>query len=206
MFKHLLPLLALILLTGCSVFGYETVEHASYTVLEKDGRYEIRQYAPQLIAKTTVKGDYKDTTYTAFRRIADFIFGANKSQAEVAMTAPVFQEQSGQKIAMTAPVVQKTNEDSWTMWFVMPKEYSLETLPTPDNSDVVIEAIPAKKMAVYQYSGFLNAGNIAASTEKLEAWVNNKNLTPVSSYRSAGYNRPWTLPFLRRNEVMVEIP
>jgi len=110
------------------------IEEAAYKVLKTGGKFEIREYAPQILAETVVDGDLEEAGNKAFRRLFRYISGANRSRAKVAMTAPVSQEKSGEKIPMTAPVGQQAVQDKWAVSFTMPASYTLETLPAPDEA------------------------------------------------------------------------
>jgi hypothetical protein len=124
------------------------------------------------------------------------------------MTAPVAVEEQppkSAKIAMTAPVNIESNAGQWTVSFVMPSEYSMETLPKPLNSKVQLRQIPAARKAVITFSGFYNSQKVAAKTIELEEWMKAKNLQANGSPQFSRYNPPWTLPFMRRNEVMIDV-
>ncbi|MDX1697161.1 MAG: heme-binding protein, partial [Thiohalobacterales bacterium] len=128
------------------------VEQPKYEVIESQGAIEIRDYAPMIVAEVSVPGDREKAIGDGFRLIADYIFGNNASAQEVAMTAPVIQ-QPGEKIAMTAPVTRQGEEDVWVVRFVMPSEYSLQTLPRPNNAQVIIKAVAGSRFAVIRFSG-----------------------------------------------------
>ena len=121
------------------------------------------------------------------------------------MTAPVIQQDS-EKIAMTAPVTQQGDGNRWRVRFIMPSSYTMGTLPKPHNAAIELKEIAAKRYAVILFSGMAGEDSLKRRTKELNEWVKTKNLTPVSEPVYAFYNPPWTLPFLRRNEVMVEIP
>jgi effector-binding domain-containing protein len=197
--------LTLFFLSGCSVFGIRTAEEARYTVLVQDGEIQIRQYERLIAAQTEVEGDYDQTTSKAFKRLAGYIFGNNKKKQEISMTSPVLQERENEKLSMTAPVLQEKSGEKWTMAFVMPSKYTLETLPEPADPEVNLIRIPGKKVAAMRYSGFLTERRISEKAQELTAWLEEKGLKALSSPRSAGYDPPWTIPFLRRNEVHIDI-
>ncbi len=180
------------------------VEQPKYKVLESQGAIEIREYAPMIVAEVEVMGERMQALNQGFRLIADYIFGNNLSSKKVPMTAPVTQE-AGEKIAMTAPVTQDGGGNSWKVRFVMPGDYSLETLPKPNNQAVHLLAIPAKRVVVIRFSGFNTERNISTQREKLLQYIADHGLAVVGRPTAAFYNPPWTLPFLRRNEIMVEL-
>jgi effector-binding domain-containing protein len=180
------------------------VEQPKYTVLESQGEIEIRQYAPMIVAEVEVRGERMKALNQGFRLIADYIFGNNLSSKKVAMTAPVTQE-PGETINMTSPVTQLGAGDSWKVRFVMPGDYTLETLPKPKNREVRLIPIPAKKVVAIRFSGYNTGGNINAHRQTLLTYIGDHHLSVVGQSTTAFYNPPWTLPFLRRNEVMFEL-
>jgi hypothetical protein len=180
------------------------VEQAKYDVIETHGAIELRDYAPMIVAEVSVPGDRGKAIGDGFRLIADYIFGNNISSQKVSMTAPVIQQPS-EKIAMTAPVTQQGGEGLWDVQFVMPSDYTMQTLPKPNNPDVILKEIVGKRFAVIRFSGLARANSLAAHTKELEAFILENNLQTVSEPTYAFFNPPWTLPFLRRNEVMIEI-
>ena len=180
------------------------VEQARYDVFETHGAIEIRDYAPMIVAEVSVPGEREKAISNGFRLIADYIFGNNISSEKVAMTAPVTQ-QPGEKIAMTTPVIQQGSKGLWVVRFVMPSAYTMQTLPKPNNSEVILREIAGKRFAVIRFSGLARAKSLAAHTKELEAFILENNLQAASEPVYAFFNPPWTLPFLRRNEVMIEV-
>jgi len=196
-----------VLLLGAALWGpiVSNVEHPKYTVAEHSGNVEIRDYAPMIVAEAEVKGEQREAISKGFRIIADYIFGNNTAAQKVPMTAPVTQ-QGNEKIAMTAPVTQQGSDNTWRVRFVMPSQYTMETLPKPNNPAVELKEIPAKRFAVIRFSGMAGDDSLKRHTKELEDFLSEKTLTPLSPPTCAFYSPPWTLPFLRRNEVLVEIP
>lgn len=180
------------------------VEQAKYEVVESKGDIQIRDYAPMIVAEAEVSGDRKEAINQGFRTIADYIFGNNAPKQNVAMTAPVIQQPS-EKIAMTAPVTQEGAAGSWRVRFVMPANYTMDTLPKPNNDAVKLLNIPGKRFAVIRFSGMASEDSLKEHTDELNAFIMDKKLKPLSQATYAFFNPPWTLPFLRRNEVMIEI-
>ena len=195
-----------VLLLGAALWGpiVSNVEHPKYALVERSGAIEIRDYAPMIVAETEVTGERREAISKGFRLIADYIFGNNTAAQKVPMTAPVTQ-QSGEKIAMTAPVTQQGNGNSWLVRFVMPSGYTMDTLPKPNNPAVELKKIPTTRYAVIRFSGMGSEGSLKSHTKRLTDFLGAKKLTPLSPPTYAFYNPPWTLPFLRRNEVLVEI-
>jgi hypothetical protein len=199
-------LLSLVIVLGGIAAGpiMSRVEQPDFKVTATDGSIELREYGPMIAAEAEVQGERKAAIQEGFRLIAAYIFGANKPNAKIAMTAPV-QQQSSQKIAMTAPVTQQTDGNTWTVRFIMPSSWSLETLPTPNDTRVTLKPVPAKRMAVIRFSGTANDTIIRSKTDELRKYALEHKLSTVGEPTLAFYNPPWTLPFLRRNEVMLEL-
>ncbi len=185
------------------------IEEPKYTLVEKSGDFELRAYAPRVVAETLVEGSLNDASSAGFKRIADYIFGNNTSRSgaseKISMTAPVGMapKAESEKISMTAPVAMQQTAGQWRMYFVMPSQYTLSTLPTPNNATVTLRELPESRMAVLRFSGLAGEEKTASKTAELLAWLKSKNITPTGTPELARYNPPWTLPFLRRNEVMV---
>jgi hypothetical protein len=184
------------------------IEEPKYSVLENAPPFQLRSYSPMILAQVEVQGDLDEASSQGFRLIAAYIFGKNRVQEKIAMTAPVaIGEQSAKsaKIEMTAPVNIEGSAGRWNVSFVMPAEYTLESLPLPLDSRVVLKPLPAVKRAVITFSGFYNDQKLEQKTRELEAWMKSMNLQAVGSPQFARYNPPWTLPFLRRNEIMIDV-
>ena len=204
--KKLISLLTSIFLTGCTVVGIRSSEEPKYQVINDYGSIQIRQYPALVVAQTEINADYKTSSNQGFQRLAGYIFGNNKAQQKLAMTAPVIQEQQAETISMTAPVIQQKSADStWLMTFVLPNEYSLLTAPIPLDPTVKITEIQSKKVAVLHYSGSLSEQGIKEKSEELDVWLKKHGYSIISAPQSAAYDPPWTLPFLRRNEIHIEI-
>lgn len=184
------------------------IEEPKYSVIEKTPPFELRSYAPMILAEVQVDGDLDEASSQGFRLIAAYIFGQNQVSEKIAMTVPVAVEElssKSTKIAMTAPVNIESNAGQWAVSFVMPSEYTMETLPKPLNSKVKIRQIPAVKRAVVTFSGFYNSQKVAEKTVELEEWMKTKNLQATGVPKFARYNPPWSLPFMRRNEIMIDV-
>jgi hypothetical protein len=195
-----------VLFLGAALWGpiMSNVEHPKYKVSERSGNIEIRDYAPMIVAETEVKGERREAISKGFRIIADYIFGNNTAAQKVPMTAPVTQ-QGSEKIAMTAPVTQQGGGDTWRVRFIMPSKYTLATLPKPNNPAIELKEIPERRFAVIRFSGMAGKESLERHSKELDDFLSAKGLIPLSPPTYAFYNPPWTLPFLRRNEVLVEI-
>jgi SOUL heme-binding protein len=180
------------------------VEQPEYTVLTSEGAIEIRAYGPMIAAETVVEGERKAAINEGFRRIAAYIFGANTPNATIAMTAPVLQQEE-RTIAMTAPVLQQSDGKDWKVRFIMPGRWSLETLPTPADPRVALKPVPARRMLAIRFSGRASENDVAGKREELRRYAAGRTLATVGEPLLAFYNPPWTLPFLRRNEIMLEL-
>lgn len=207
--KLLLTILLSSLLTGCSVFGDNNVESAPYTLITSDNNenIEIRNYDSMILVSTSMSDDSGNS---AFRKLFKYITGENQGATEIAMTAPVIMDEKkaskqGTEIAMTAPVFMDENADTPMMSFVMPKEFTLETTPKPTNPEVIISEVKNYKVAAIQFSWTLSDSNVAQHTEILENWLAENGYIISGKAVKAGYNGPLTLPWFRRNEVLIEI-
>ena len=180
------------------------VETPNYEIVKSQDAIEIRQYEPMIIAEVQMSGKREDAIGDGFRLLADYIFGNNIANQDIAMTAPV-QQQESTKIAMTAPVQQQSAGNYWQVSFVMPSEYTMDTLPKPVNERVVLKEIPAKTFAAITFSGTNSDENVKAHEKILLEYVEANDLSVISTPKYAFYNPPWTLPPMRRNEVMIEI-
>lgn len=197
-------------------------EEPVHVVLERDGRIELREYAPVVIAETMVEGDLATASTAGFRRLAGYIFGGNRSvradgaPEKIAMTAPVTVQPAAdapsERIAMTAPVTVQRQDGAapgqpgrWRVQFTMPREWTLATLPRPNDPSVVLRELPATRQAVLGFTGLAGEAAVREATDALLAWVAARGLEPLGAAQLARYDPPWTLPFLRRNEVMVAV-
>ena len=179
------------------------IETPVYKVIKSDKNIEIRQYDPMLIAQVEVSGKREEAIKAGFRSLADYIFGNNTVSQSMAMTAPV--QQQSMKIAMTAPVEQQSHNGLWQVSFVMPTEYTIKSLPKPVNKQVKIKVMPERQFVVIRFSGMITDSNIQKHEDMLRSFVKTRNLLVQGAAKYAFYNAPWTLPFLRRNEVMFEL-
>ena len=194
---------AVFLVTGA--MDVMAIEEAAYTVLESDNNFEIREYAPHILAETIVDGDLEEAGNKAFKRLFGYISGDNRAREKVAMTTPVSQVPKGEKIKMTAPVGQTRAQESWVVSFMMPATYTLETLPQPDDPAVTLRQVDAQRMAAVRYSGFWSEKAYLRNKQKLESWIREKGLIMTGNPVWARYNSPFSLWFLRRNEILIPV-
>ena len=182
------------------------VETPPYKTVVRDGDYELRDYPALVVAEVTVDGEQKTAANKGFRLLAAYIFGANRKRQDIAMTAPVAQQPAGEKIAMTAPVAQAPGAaGTWVVRFTMPSQWTLQTLPVPDNPAVTLRNTKPARFAVLRFSGLARPDDVRQRSAELLAWTKARKLRIAGPVSLAQYNPPWTLWFLRRNEVMVEV-
>jgi hypothetical protein len=197
-----------LLLIAWTIWGAlsSRVEQTAYTVVKKGDDYEIREYPAHLVAQTTVTGSYDDALQDGFRIVAGYIFGGNVQKKRIAMTAPVVEQPSrGQSIAMTAPVTANIDGASHTIAFGMPRSYTLASLPTPTDSRVTLMEIPTRKMAVKRFSLQRTDTRVQTKKQELLLALSRDKISTIGEPQYAGYNAPWTPPWMMRHEVMVEI-
>jgi len=199
----LIILITTVVITGA--MDAMAIEEATYKVIKKDNQFEIRDYAPHILAETVVEGDLEEAGNKAFNRLFRYISGGNRSRDKVAMTAPVSQEPIREKIKMTAPVRQQRIQEKWAVSFMMPASYTMETLPEPEDPEVKLRQVPARRMAAVRYSGFWSENGYLRHKLQLESWIRDRGLTIVGDPIWARYNPPFTPWFLRRNEILIPV-
>lgn len=188
-------------------FGVRPEENPAYTIIHKTNNKEIREYYPYIKASVTVAGLYDDAVKRAFKKLAAYIFGQNKTKMPMSMTAPVLIEHESELIPMTAPVLINNQEKGFlTMSFIMPAKYTLEHLPRPSDPTISFEKTQTTIFAVIRFSGRARITMQQEQKEALMNWVNT-----LGDYEAngpslfAGYDPPWTISFLRRNEIMIPL-
>lgn len=205
--KPLFLSLFVILLSGCAVFGESNVEVAPYDVIERveAQNIEVRNYPRMVLVSTAMDGDRRNG---AFRRLFNYISGDNVSSEKVAMTAPVFMDQGaeeGVEIPMTAPVFMDDEGAQRMMSFVMPADFTIETTPVPTDPEVKVSELKDYQVAAIIFNGRLSEANIDEHRTILESWIADSNYAVNGPVQSAGYNAPFTLPQMRRNEVLIPV-
>ncbi|MEN9855265.1 MAG: hypothetical protein RLZZ157_391 [Pseudomonadota bacterium] len=176
----------------------------TYTLVSREGAFEIRDYAPQVVAEVRVQEGKGDPANEGFRPLAGYIFGGNAPRTKIAMTAPVTR-QKGTKIAMTAPVTRQAVGSEWQVRFIMPAGSTLANMPKPNDPRVQLMEEPGKRYGVIRFSGLARNDALAAKTNELKAMMATRRLTGVGAPVIALYDPPWTLPSNRRNEIWIEI-
>jgi hypothetical protein len=169
------------------------LETPAYQLIEKDGQFEIRKYDPMIIAITEINSNYRESTSTGFRRIANYIFGENDQNMEIAMTTPVIS---------SSPV---NNDGIYDVAFVMPSKHSLSNLPDPNYNNVIVKEENLGKIAILRFGGWATEDKVIKYQKKLEMILIKKRYQINGDFMVAQYNSPWALPPFRRNEIMVPI-
>jgi hypothetical protein len=172
-------------------FGVRTEEEPRYTVQEKDGDKEIRNYHPMTLAHVSINGDYESSMELGFYQLAEYIFGKNTWQT---------------RMEMTVPVLQQRTSSGWMVSVILPSKFDIATAPPPLNARIELSQKPAETVAVHKYSGWTNKKIIYSKTKELSQWLNENNRYKVlSKPRSAVYDPSFALPFLRRNEIHISV-
>jgi SOUL heme-binding protein len=183
-------------------------EEPKYTRHPLTATVEIRRYGPRIAAETTVDADENRARDVGFRRLAGYIFGGNRRDQRISMTAPVGQRsrRGGEQIAMTAPVVQATGTESgWAIRFFMPAKWTMETLPAPKDDQVRLVTVPPATVAVLRFSGDRSPKAVASRTDELVKILRDKGIKATGEAEAWFYDPPWTLPMRRRNEIAIAI-
>ena len=176
---------------SCQVMA---IEEPKFKILVDEGELEIRSYDEYLVAETTVEGSFDTASRKGFRRVAGYIFGENKNSIG-----------QSEKIQMTAPVTVKPDNEGWVLHFVMPSNYDMSQLPMPNNNSILLKKIEAHLAAVVTFSGFTTDAKIQDKTEELKVWLEKKEFKIAGPQQIARYNDPFTLPWLRRNEIIFKV-
>ena len=176
---------------SCQVMA---IEEPDFKILVDEGELEIRSYDEYLVAETAVEGSFDTASRKGFRRVAGYIFGENKNASG-----------QSEKIQMTAPVTVKPDNEGWVLHFVMPSNYDMSQLPVPNNNSILLKKIEAHHAAVISFSGFTTDAKIQKKTEELKIWLEKKDFKIAGPQQIARYNDPFTLPWLRRNEIIFKV-
>lgn len=184
------------------------IEEPKYEVSSKNEHYEVRKYSSVLVAETQIDSEFGEAGNQGFRILADYIFGNNRSKTKLSMTAPVSQSASSeinQKIAMTAPVNQLKQQNGFLVQFTMPSGFTLQNIPEPNDSRVHIREIPPRTMAVYTYSGSWSESRFQEKLADFRAHLAKNGIKTEGEPVFARFNSPFTLWFLRRNEIWLKV-
>ncbi len=204
--KKFLSLLMILPLGACSMFGHNAgVKEPPYKLLQQEKPFEVREYPSIVMATTMSEGGFGNSQNDSFQRLFGYISGKNEARTEITMTAPVLMKPEPVEIPMTAPVLMQNQGQGWSMSFVLPVEYRLDNAPKPLDSKVYLEEKKNVKFAVVKFSGLFSESNFKQNMQKLEEWMKKQNLTANGPALRAGYNPPWTIPALKRNEILVPV-
>ena len=183
-------------------------EEPEFKLISEEGEFQIREYDPKIIAQVEVEGDFDEASSRGFKLLADYIFGNNLLNGvskKISMTTPVEMSPLADNLLMTSSIMDDQINNKWSINFVMPQEYSLDTLPKPNNPQVSIIEVPKEKYAVIVFSGLVRESSYAEKAELLSNYLEENSFKQQGAIKIARYNPPWTLPFFRRNELMVRI-
>lgn len=213
-----------VLLVGWFLYSWLPVlniEEPKYAVVSKESGYEIREYTSYIVAETTLSGaeSRDEAARKGFSLIAGYIFGDNTKKDKIAMTVPVNTEKNtSEKIAMTAPVntekiamtmpvntEEEVGSDAYKISFVMPSTYTLETLPEPNDKRVTLREVPAHKVAARRFSWSTSESAFKKHEAELLGALRRDGVETVGAVNVARYNTPWTIPFMLRSEVQIEV-
>lgn len=187
-------------------FGIRLGEEPLYDVVCTEGDKEVRSYNSFILASMTINGSFEEAKREALSCLTAYIFGHNKDGVQLKMTNPVLQEETNDYIPLTSPYFSENNYNGWSLSFVLPLKYNLATAPTPIDSRVLLHKNPARLIASLRYSGSNDQDKIKKYSNELLEWISGSDIYfPVGDVQIAQYDGPSTIPFLRRNEVHVEV-
>lgn len=201
--------LGLVALGSAAAYAqYRSIEKPAYDVVKSAEGFELRDYAPMLVAEVSHTGDRRRALNAGFRRLAAYIFAEDRPGAndeKIAMTSPVLHDRQSEKIAMTSPVMQDNSEaETWRTRFVMPSEYTLDTLPQAPE-DITLTEVPGRRMAAVMFNGWGGQEDLIAMELALREWIKEDGLTQAGDAEYAFYDAPMVPGPMRRNEVMIPI-
>ena len=207
-----------LLLGACSVFGGKAAEEPPYRLVLKDGAVELRDYEGFAVAWTTVEGTFDEAVGTGFRRLFRYITGSNRRASEIEMTAPVLTEPRAAATGATVVVEPRRSVESgaaprlagagigaWSTGFILPAGYTRESAPAPTSGDIVLVDVASRCVASIRFGGGLDDEAAERARRTLARWIEKRGFDHAGDWQAAGYNPPWTIPALRRNEVLVTL-
>lgn len=172
----------------------QSVSEPPYALIKSEPPFELRDYGAMTVAETTLEGDFDIAGSLGFRRVAGYIFGKNQNA-----------KGESEKIAMTAPVTMEAQHQQWRLHFVMPPGLNLDNLPKPIDSSVQLREMPPQRMASVRFSGLTTGASIQRHTQMLKDWLTQQQLAFEDKPQVARYNDPFTLPWNRRNEILLPL-
>ena len=202
--KWLLPLITAV--TLIAAMPAHAIDEPTYAVAQTTDVFEVRQYMPYLVAEVVVPGPASEAGNQGFSLLGGYIFGKNKGERKLEMTAPVTQTTLPPvKLEMTAPVTQAATPGGFLVQFVMPKSYTLATLPEPLDARVKLREVPGNRVAVIRFSGSWSQNTYEEQLQKLRSALATAGLATAGEPVLSRYNSPFSLPFLRRNEIWLNL-
>jgi hypothetical protein len=183
----------------------QAIEEPAYEVTRMIGEVEVRQYAPYVVAEVVIAESATAAGNAGFRILAGYIFGKNKGERKLAMTAPVTQAAAPTKLPMTAPVTQSASPGGYLIQFVLPRGTTLASAPEPIDPRVMLRQVPSMRVAVIRYSGFWSDANYNQHLAQLEGTLRTAGVHWSGEPIYARYNAPFTPWFLRRNEIWLPL-
>ncbi|WP_205686634.1 SOUL family heme-binding protein [Chromatocurvus halotolerans] len=205
MIRRQFIILAVLLMELLAAGKVMAIEEAKYTVRLAEKPFELRDYAPHIVAETVVSSDFEGAGSQAFNRLFQYIAGNNRPRQKIAMTSPVGQSAPAGNIDMTTPVGQEPRGEGWAVSFMMPSHFTLETLPEPESPEITLRQVPARTVAAVRYSGFWSQSAYDRNEAALREWIEARGLQAVGPATWAKYNPPFMPWFLRRNEILVPV-
>lgn len=204
--KYLLIGIVILLCTwlGATYWFSGNIESPNYDVLLKNKHFELRRYDPFIVAEVSVEGDYRSSINQGFRILAGYIFGGNSASQSIKMTAPVT-ESSSEKIKMTAPVTETTDEQFHLINFTMPRKYTLETLPFPQDKSITFRPIPTRNIVASSFTWYATPKRVKAKKESLTKRVKEEGFKIIGEPTYAGFTAPFSFPLLMKHEIWIEI-
>jgi hypothetical protein len=194
--------------TAWSFYSMAGIEQPRYRLLSKLKDYELRDYEPYIVAETDVKGSYVDALRQGFRVLYNYISGDNSRHEKIPMTAPVIEKHIAgpEKAIEVGPNAERAaRSDVHTIAFVMPSQYTLETLPAPNDPTIRFRQLPARKMAALTFAGYASPGRVEHKKKELMVDLIEDKLPVSSEPEYAVYTPPFTVPFLARNEILAQV-
>tara|TARA_B100001250_G_C19618030_1_gene708040 strand:- start:118 stop:690 length:573 start_codon:yes stop_codon:yes gene_type:complete len=184
----LTSILAIILFT--MLLSEDKYKEPSFTLLQSKGNIEIRQYKECIVARTSLIKNQRESDNNMFRVLASYIFGGNDNN---------------ESIPMTAPVTTFEDTNSYNMLFYMLESNEINDLPNPSGQNITFDKFDLGKCAVIKFSWYVNDKKINKYQKKLKKFIADSGYKIESPFMVNRYDSPWTLPFMRRNEVLVQI-
>ena len=203
--SRLVSSIALLVLGTLPTVSLAIEEPTFSTVRSLEDGIEVREYAAYTVAEVVLSADANDAGNRAFPILAGYIFGKNKGERKMAMTAPVTQVAAPMKMEMTAPVTQMPTATGFLVQFVLPKGITVANAPEPLDARVMLREVAPKRIAVIRYSGFWSQSNYTEHLNKLETALRASNMAWTGEPVLSRYDGPTTPWFMRRNEIWLNL-